>query len=111
MEIPVTRWSKAELQVYILLLCANADADLQEQELNVIRSKVDADCFERIYEEFLKDSEEVSFSKLERNIALHEYSWRELNQLKLDMKAVFASDRKYMMLEQNMERILNNMLY
>ena len=30
-------WAKEELQIYILLLCANADSD----EINLIKSKTD----------------------------------------------------------------------
>ncbi len=111
METRTSRWSKKELQVYILLLCANADTVQSEEELALIRSKTDADCFEKIYSEFQNDSEDESFNKIERSIAVHQYSFKELSQLKQEMKEVFFSDHKFMMMEYNLERILNNMLY
>lgn len=111
METGISRWSKKELQVYILLLCANADTVETEEELALIRSKTDPECFNRLYTEFRGDTEDQSFDKIERSIAIHHYSFRELSQLKQEMKEVFFSDRKFLMMEHNLERILNNMLY
>lgn len=104
-------WTKKELQVYILLLCANADAVQTEEELDLIRSKVEGEVFEKMYKEFKEDNEERSFEKIQDNIALHHYSHREIQHLRKEMQEVFFTDKKFGMLERNMERILRNMLY
>lgn len=104
-------WTKNELQVYLLLLCANADLVQTEEELNLIRSKVNADVFEKMFKEFSEDNEERSFEKIQDNIALHHYSHREIQLLRKEMQEVFFTDQKFGMLERNMERILKNMLY
>lgn len=104
-------WTKKELQIYILLLCANADATETEEELKLIRSKVDEECFEKMYNEICGDSEEESLEKIQDIVALHHYSHRELSLLRREMKKVFLADNRLSMVERNLERILNNILY
>ena len=41
-------WTKTELQIYILMLCANADSNVTEEELNLIKSKTDRETFEKM---------------------------------------------------------------
>lgn len=104
-------WTKKELQVYILLLCANADAVQTEEELSLIRSKVDEDIFDKMYKEFSGDSEDESLEKIQDTVAVHHYSHRELSQLRREMQEIFLTDKKLTMMERNLERILRNMLY
>ncbi len=104
-------WSKPELEIYVLLLCANADAKQSEEEINLIRSTVNQECFDRIYDEFSGDSEEESLKKIESCVACHEYSHKELSEIQQRMKKVFLTDKRYGMMERNMERILNRILY
>lgn len=104
-------WAKHELEIYVLLLCANADATQSEEEINLIRSTVNPECFDRIYEEFSGDTEEESLKKIEACVACHEYSHKELSEIRQRMKDVFFTDKRYGMMERNMERILNRILY
>ena len=104
-------WSKKELETYIFLLCANADAIESASELNLIKSKVDIKTFEKIYQEFSKDTEEERFEKIEDAINKHDYSHMELGQLRKEMEKIFMSDSKMSMMEANIKRIMNNMLY
>ena len=104
-------WSKAELQIYILLLCANADSKETPEELRLIRSNVDEKSFERIYNEFSADNEDASLEKICDSIALHEYSHKELVQLKKEMQKIFFSDKKFLMMERNLDKILDNIIY
>ncbi len=104
-------WTKNELQIYILMLCANADSDETREEIDVIKSKVDRETFDKVYKEFCCDNQDESLTKIEQNIAIHHYSHRELNQIRKEMKEVFFTDKNFKMMERNLERILNNMLY
>tara|TARA_R100000935_G_scaffold9380_1_gene19214 strand:+ start:491 stop:826 length:336 start_codon:yes stop_codon:yes gene_type:complete len=105
------KWSKTELKIYILLLCANADTIETEEELNLIRSKIDQDSYERMYSEFSNDNEDLSFEKIKSSVAKHEYSNRELSHLKSEIQQIFLSDKRLGRREQYLERILNNILY
>ena len=104
-------WSKEQLHTYILLLCANADSDETQKELDMIKSKVDTSTFEKIYQEFKKDNEEQRLEKIDDAIQLLEYSPRELSDLKREMYEIFFSDCDFNLMERNLDRILDNMLY
>jgi hypothetical protein len=104
-------WNKKELQIYILLLCANADHDESKEELRIIKSKSDASTFERIYKEFKQDSEEERIEKIDDAVQLLEYSISELNDLRREMYEVFFADCNFSVMERNLDKILDNILY
>lgn len=105
------KWTKKELQIYILLLCANADSIETEEEISLIKSKVDEETFKNIHEEFSGDSEEERFEKIDDNIHYHDYTNMELAQLRKEMYEVFFSDCEFKMMERNLDKIMDNMLY
>ena len=104
-------WSKIELQVYILLLCANADGDESEKELEMIKSKTDQVTFNKIYLEFSADSEEERLDKIDTAIHLHEYSMKEIADFRREMYEIFFSDCNFGLMERNLDRILDNIIY
>ncbi|MCB0444564.1 MAG: hypothetical protein R2812_08025 [Gelidibacter sp.] len=106
-----TLWSKNELKVYVLLLCANADGLLAEDEIALIKSKTVEETFSKIYNEFSKDDEATSFDKIEDAIGRHEYAHKELSQFKKEILDVFAADNKIHMKESYLAKVLDNMLY
>ena len=103
--------SKSELQIYILLLCANADSEETEAEINLIKSKVDLDAFKRVYMVFSNDNEDERLEKVESNIHLHEFTEMELGELRREIYEIFFSDCNFQMMERNLDRILDNILY
>ncbi|GGG57138.1 hypothetical protein [Bizionia arctica] len=106
-----TTWTKQELQTYILLLCANADSEETEEELRLIKDKTEPSIFEKIYAEFNKDNEEQRFEKIDDTIQLHDYSNMELSKFRKEMHEIFFTDKKFGMMEQNLDKIMDNILY
>ncbi|MBE14794.1 MAG: hypothetical protein CL867_00950 [Cytophagaceae bacterium] len=106
-----TTWSKPELQTYILLLCAKVDHAVSKEELDLIKTKVARPTFRKMYEEIQGDSEDESLDKIQWHLGAHEYSNREIQLLKADIKEVFASDRKLLVKESSLEAIFDNILY
>jgi hypothetical protein len=104
-------WSKTELQVYILLLCANADNQESEKEINMIKLKTDQETFEMIYQEFSNDTEDERLDKIEVAIHLHEYSMKEIADFRREMYEIFFSDCNFSLMEKNLDRILDNIIY
>ena len=104
-------WTKTELQIYILMLCANADSKVTEEELSLIKSKTDKETFDKIYQEFSGDTEEESLEKIQDNLVMHEYSHKELAKLRKEMFEIFFSDKKFSMMENTLDKILDNILY
>ncbi|MBT8260228.1 MAG: hypothetical protein HKO92_01235 [Flavobacteriaceae bacterium] len=111
MTAKINPWTKEELKIYILLLCANADSEKSEDEIQLIKSKTDSKTFEKIYNEFCDDNEDESFEKIDENVQLHDFSPLELNQLRKEMQEVFLTDKRFSMMEDNMNRILDNIIY
>jgi len=111
MTSKTNRWTKAEFQTYILLLCANADSDESEEEINLIKSKVSTEIYEKMYKEFIGDTEDEGVEKIDDNIQLLEYTNIELAQLRREMYEIFFSDCNFKMIERNLDRIFDNILY
>ena len=111
MKKELTKWSKTELKIYILLLCAKTDSKVSKVEINLIKSKVNAETFDTIYKEFCEDDEDTSFEKIEYAIGRHEYSAKELSELKMEVIEVFNSDKKFSNEERYLVKVLDNILY
>lgn len=107
----LTTWNKTELKIYILCLCANADLVETNDELDIIKSKTDEATFEKIYEEFSLDDEDLSLEKIDNTIERLDYGSMELIELKKEIYQIFYADGKFPLREQNLDLILNNILY
>ncbi len=105
------KWTKEEFHIYILLICANADSHETEEEIDIIKRKVSQDTFQKIYEEFKADSEDDRLEKVDDNIHLHHYTTIELAQLRREMYEIFFADCNFNMMERNLDRIFDNILY
>ena len=93
------------------MLCANADSNETDEEIELIKSKTDLQTFDKMYSEFSGDTEEESLEKIQDNLAVHEYSHREITELRREMFEVFFSDKKFSMMENTLDKILDNILY
>lgn len=111
MKTDETQWSKDELKIYILLLCAKADKIEDEEEIQLIKAKTSNEIFEKLHNQFLNDNEEESLEKIQQALEEHEYSELELCELKNEIQQIFAADRKIPMSESNLGRILDNIIY
>ncbi|WP_339657466.1 hypothetical protein [uncultured Maribacter sp.] len=104
-------WSKHELKVYLLLLCAQADSEQTPEEIDLIKQKTDSATFAALYKEFKKDDEDTRFEKIEASIGVLEFSQMELSDLKKELYELFRSDKKITAAEQYLNKILDNILY
>ena len=103
--------TKRELQIYILLMCANADLSESDAELNLIKSKVDTETFNKVYNEFNSDNEDERLEKIEDNVHQHEFTTMELGELRREMYDVFFTDCDFKIMECNLDQIMDNILY
>lgn len=111
MKTSKNHWKKTELQTYILLLCANADSTETVEEMNLIKSKTDPQTLAKMYKEYTGDSEDDRLEKISRNIQFHDFTHMELMEFRKEINEVFHADKKYTMIERNLDRILDNILY
>ncbi len=111
MKTGETQWSKEELKIYILILCAKADKVEAEEEIALIKNNTSNEIFDKMYQEFQNDDEDESLEKIQDVLEMHHYSELEICELKNEIQKVFAADRKIQMAESNLGRILENIIY
>ncbi|MBU2928156.1 hypothetical protein [Winogradskyella psychrotolerans] len=104
-------WTKTELQIYIMLLCANADKTETEEELEMIQNSTSKITFLKMYKKFHKHSDKKRFKKIDAVIHNHNYSQMELAAFRREMYKIFFSDSKFTMLEERLDMTLDNILY
>ncbi len=111
MKNPNKNWSKKELKVYLLLLCAQTDSVQTQEEIDLIRRKTDSATFESVYQEFQKDDEDTGIQKIEAAVGKLQFSQMELAELKKEIHQLFRSDNKFSASERYLDRILDNIVY
>lgn len=110
MNVKNEPWTKTELQIYILLECANADFVETPVELRFISTHVDEKSFDKIYNEFSMDSEEERIRKIKSALAHHEFTKPEIAELKEEIHEVFLANRHISMAEHQLEALLDELL-
>ncbi|AUP77585.1 hypothetical protein [Flavivirga eckloniae] len=110
MEEIKTKWTKEELEIYILIYCANANFSETKMEIDFIKSKIQTSNFEKIHSEFKNDNDYQSIQKIQSSIKDHGYTNDDKDTLFKEIKALFLSDNKYDILEQNLYRGLGHIL-
>jgi len=104
-------WTKTELQIYIMLLCAHADKKETEEELEMIQNSTSKITFLKMYKKFHKHSKGKRLDKIEKVIHNHDYSQMELAAFRREMYKIFFSDSKFSLLEERLDMTLDNILY
>lgn len=103
-------WTRDELVAYILLFAAHSDFKEDNNERNVIISKVDMQTFQEIHDEFDRDNDYQSIKKIMISLEQHNYDKDDIEMLLSDIKVLFFSDGEFNVLEQNMMRFLEKLL-
>lgn len=105
------QWTKSELKLYISLLCANADSDETEAELELIKAKTNGEVFNSIYKEFNEDTEDTRLEKIEDAIHGHDFTTMELSEFRTEIREIFMSDGIMKLKESKLDQLLDNILY
>lgn len=106
-----TKWTKQELQTYLFIYCMNADYKETKEELRSITSKTDNETYKEMHYEFEKDNDYMSIQKITESFNILNYKKEETEVLFNEIKELFLSDGKYVILERNLmlglKRLLN----
>ncbi len=104
-------WSKEELKIYIMLLCAKADGEETPEEIELIKSKTSQEIFDKIYAEFKGDKEKKSLKKIRTAIGDNHYDVPELIELRKELFKVYMADSEFSKKEKYLDKILDNIIY
>jgi len=102
-------WTRDELVAYILLFAANSDFKEDNNERDIIISKVDRETFQDIHDEFVNDNDYQGIKKIMTSLEQHNYSKKDIKILMADIKTLFFSDGEYNILERNMLKALKRL--
>ncbi|WP_051568536.1 hypothetical protein [Crocinitomix catalasitica] len=95
-------WTKEELKTYILIYSANADLSASQEEITLIKSKVDAGVCEKMNKEFAKDNDYQALQKMLKFIENLGYSNEEIDALYAEINELFLTDNDFDIMEQNL---------
>jgi hypothetical protein len=104
-----TGWSREELIAYVLLYAAHSDFKENNLERNIIISKVDMPTFQAICNEFEKDNDYQSITKILSGFKEHNYSKEDMDLVMTDIQTLFFSDGKFNIYERNIFRSLKRL--
>ncbi|MBU2527425.1 MAG: hypothetical protein KKC03_12585 [Bacteroidetes bacterium] len=104
-------WTKVEIKTYILLLCARADAQETEAEINLVKSSTNPAVFDKMYKIFQGDDEESALKKIEIAINKQVYGDMEISALRKEMLDVFAADNNFNIKERYLDKLLDQIIY
>ncbi|MDY0781400.1 hypothetical protein [Tenacibaculum sp. IB213877] len=110
MKTITTNWTKKELHAYLFIYCMNADYDETDDELEIIKSKIDDVTYKKMHTEFEKDNDYTSIQKIQSTLADLGYTKDEIENLFNEIKVLFLSDGSYDILERNLMMGLKKLL-
>ena len=102
-------WTRDELVAYILLFAAHSDFTENNNERNIIISKVDMDTFQEIHDEFDRDNDYQGIQKIMTSLKQHNYDKEDVEILLNDIKTLFFSDGEFNINERNMLKSLGRL--
>ena len=95
-----SHWSKNDLQAYLLLSCANADFIGKEEEMELVKSKVNSSDYKAISKEFDNDNDYQSIKKIQSAVKRLDLSEGQNEGLIAETKNLFLSDGDFAAAEQ-----------
>ncbi|MGB1269705.1 MAG: hypothetical protein ACPG45_08190 [Flavobacteriaceae bacterium] len=110
MQQIVTHWTNDEFLAYTLLYSAHADYFFDDEEKELILSKINNDIYENILRELSKDNDYQSLQKILAYTQEHKFNNNEIDILLYEIELLFMCDGEYDVLEKNMMMNLTHLL-
>ena len=103
-------WSKKDLEIYLLIYCANANYSESKDEKDFIKSRANSEEYKKMHREFEKDNDYQSIQKIQFSIERHGLSKAEKDKLFSEIKEMFQADGETDILESNLFRGLQHLI-
>lgn len=110
MEQPTQHWTNDEFLAYTLLYSAHADYFFDDEEKDLILSKVNNNIYQDILKELSKDNDYQSLQKILAYTQEHKFNNNEVDLLLYEIELLFMCDGEYDILEKNMMMNLTHLL-
>lgn len=106
-----SQWNKKEFKAYVLLFAAHANFMEDKKEMEFIKKRVGEENLAHIHDEFDGDNDYQRIQKIKAETERLAYDKDQIDDLFIDIKALFISDGKFDILEENLFRGLKHILY
>ena len=103
-------WTKDDFLAYTLLYAAHADYVFDNEEKDMILSKVDYNAYKNVINELLNDNDYQSLQKILKYINENKYDKKDIDLLLHEIELLFMCDGEYDVLEKNMMLNLTKLL-
>lgn len=103
-------WTYNEFLAYTLLYSAHVDYFFDDEEKDLILSKINQTTYENILRELSKDNDYQSLQKILAYTQEHKYSNSRIDLVLYEIELLFMCDGDYDILEKNMMMNISNLL-
>ncbi len=110
MSNTATTWTKKELEIYLLIFCANANYSESKDEKKFIKDRAQSDVYQKMHSEFEKDNDFQSIQKIQSSMEELNFSKAEKDQLFAEVRELILCDGTEDILEENIFRGLKHLL-
>ena len=93
-------WTKAELTAYLLLYCASADFVTTAKELDLAKTGVDRETFNRLAIEIEQDNDKARIDKIQMALPALSLTKDEKKLMLQEMKLLLTENDEYLPSEQ-----------
>ena len=100
MKTQQNNWTKAELTAYLLLYCASADFVTTAKELDLAKTGVDRETFNRLATEIEQDNDKTRIDKIQMALSVLSLTKDEKTLLLKEMKLLLTENDEYLPSEQ-----------
>lgn len=100
MKTQQNNWTKAELTAYLLLYCASADFVTTAKELDLAKTGVDRETFNRLATEIEQDNDKTRIDKIQMALSVLSLTKDEKTLLLQEMKLLLTENNEYLPSEQ-----------
>lgn len=110
MQQTATHWTNDEFLAYTLLYSAHVDYFFDDEEKDLILSKINGNIYEDVLRELSKDNDYQSLQKILAYTQEHKFNNNEIDLLLYEIELLFMCDGEYDILEKNMMMNLTHLL-
>ncbi len=104
-------WTENEFKAYLLLYAAHANFEESKAEIDFIKQRVGKKNLAHIHVEFDEDNDYQHIQKIQACVKRFAYKTEDIETLFSDMKALFVTDGRMDVLEQNLFLGLKHVLF
>ena len=103
-------WNYSEFLTFVMIYASHVDMDFSDDEMNIIKTKVDDDVFDKMYEEFDKRSDFESLQTILAYKGLYYPTAERKNEILRTIKLQFFADGEYSPMERELMHFFEKLM-